>query len=132
MLQLSIFLENSKGRLAQALSVLAELDVNIRALSLADTKDYGVLRLVVDEPEKVEAQLKERSYVVKVTPVWCLHVEDRPGGLALVLNQLVERGVIVEYMYGFVEKADEFAQIVLRVRDQAVMEEAMGDLGIGF
>ncbi|MCL1918151.1 MAG: ACT domain-containing protein [Peptococcaceae bacterium] len=128
MLQLSIFLENAKGRLAQALSVLAELNVNIQALSLADTKDYGVLRLIVDNPEKVEAQLKERAYVVKVTPVWCLRVEDRPGGLAEVLGKLVERGVVVEYMYGFVEKAGEMAQIVLRVRDQAVMEAAMGEL----
>ena len=130
MLQLSIFLENAKGRLAQVLSDLADLDVNIQALSLADTKDYGVLRLIVDHPETVETLLKERSYVVKVTPVWCLHVEDRPGGLAHTLNKLVERGVVVEYMYGFVEKAGEMAQIVLRVRDQAVMEEAMNDLGL--
>jgi hypothetical protein len=130
MLQLSVFLENAKGRLAQALSVLADLNVNIRALSLADTKDYGVLRLIVDDPEKVEAQLKERSYVVKVTQVWCLQVEDRPGGLAEVLNKLVDMGVVVEYMYGFVEKANELAQIVLRVRDQSVMEAALRELGL--
>ena len=130
MLQLSIFLENARGRLSQALNTLAELNVNIRALSLADTKDFGVLRLVVDNPEEVEAQLKERSYVVKVTRVWRLQVEDRPGGLARVLDSLVERGVIVEYMYGFVEKDGELAQIVLRVRDQALMEAAMKDMGM--
>ncbi|MCL1790843.1 MAG: ACT domain-containing protein [Peptococcaceae bacterium] len=131
MLQLSIFLENAKGRLAQALSVLADLNVNIRALSLADTKDFGVLRLVVDDPERVAVLLKERSFVVKVTKVWFLQVEDRPGGLADVLDKLVERGVIVEYMYGFVEKAGELAQIVLRVRDQALMEDAVGELALG-
>jgi hypothetical protein len=131
MLQVSVFLENAKGRLAQVLGDLAEMGVNIKALSLADTKDFGVLRLVVDDAERVEKLLKERLYVVKLTRVWCLQVEDRPGGLAEVLDKLVERGVIVEYMYGFVEKVGELAQIVLRVRDQALMEAAVKDLCIG-
>ncbi|WP_206812892.1 amino acid-binding protein [Paradesulfitobacterium ferrireducens] len=128
MLQLSIFLENSQGRLAQVLSVLAELKVNIRALSLADTKDYGVLRIMVDEPEAVAAKLKERDYVVSTTPVWVLKVHDRAGGLSEVLNQLVEQGVSVEYMYAFVEKAGEAAQVVIRVQDEQVMSEAVKKL----
>jgi len=125
MLQLSIFLENSKGRLAEVLSILADLGVNLRALSLADTKDYGVLRVIVDEPEKVAARLKERECVVSLAPVWALKVPDQAGGLASVLNQLVQEGVIVEYMYAFVEKANEQAQVVLRVRDDKVMAKAM-------
>lgn len=128
MLQLSIFLENSQGRLAQVLSVLAELKVNIRALSLADTKDYGVLRIMVDEPEAVAAKLKERDYVVSTTPVWVLKVPDRAGGLSEVLNKLVEQGVSVEYMYAFVEKAGEAAQVVIRVQDEQVMSEAVKKL----
>lgn len=125
MLQLSIFLENSKGRLAEVLNILSQLGVNLRALSLADTKDYGVLRIIVDEPEKVAAQLKEHNCVVALAPVWVLKVPDRAGGLAGVLNQLVQEGVIVEYMYAFVEKANEHAQVVLRVRDEKIMEKAM-------
>ena len=130
MLQLSIFLENAKGRLAQVLNILAELGVNIRALSLADTKDYGVLRIVVEDPEKVAADLKERNCVVKLTPVWVLKVADSTGGLAEVLNKLVAEGVIVEYMYAFVERANEQAQVVLRVRDEAIMKAATEKLGL--
>lgn len=130
MLQLSIFLENSQGRLAQVLSLLAELNVNIRALSLADTKDFGVLRIMVDEPETVAAKLKEQECVVSITPVWVLKVPDRAGGLAEVLNQLVVHGVTVEYMYAFVEKAGEAAQVVIRVQDENVMREAMGKLTV--
>ena len=125
MLQLSIFLENTKGRLAEVLNLLADLGVNMRALSLADTKDYGVLRIIVDEAESVATQLKERNCVVTLTPVWILKVPDQAGGLAKVLNQLVQEGVIVEYMYAFVEKASEQAQVVLRVRDAEVMAKAM-------
>ncbi len=128
MLQLSIFLENAKGRLANALNLLAELNVNIRALSLADTKDYGVLRIIVEDPEQIADKLREQNCVVKLTPVWVLQVPDRPGGLAEVLNKLVNEGVIVEYMYAFVEKANEQAQVVLRVRDAEVMQAAMDKL----
>lgn len=130
MLQLSIFLENAKGRLAQVLNILAELEVNIRALSLADTKDYGVLRIIVEDAEKVAADLKARSCVVKLTPVWVLKVADATGGLAEILNKLVAEGVIVEYMYAFVEKANEQAQVVLRVRDEEIMKAAMEKLGL--
>lgn len=130
MLQLSIFLENAKGRLAYVLNILADLGVNIRALSLADTKDYGVLRIIVEDPEKVAADLKERNCVVKLTPVWVLKVPDSTGGLAGVLNKLVVEGVIVEYMYAFVEKENEQAQVVLRVRDEAVMKAAMEKLSL--
>lgn len=128
MLQLSIFLENAKGRLANVLNILAELNVNIRALSLADTKDYGVLRIIVEDAENVAAKLKERNCVVKLTPVWVLQVPDKPGGLAEVLNKLVDEGVIVEYMYAFVEKANEQAQVVLRVRDEETMKKALEKL----
>lgn len=125
MLQLSIFLENAKGRLAQVLNLLTELNVNIRALSLADTRDYGVLRLMVENPEEVAARLQEHNVVVKLTPVWTLKVPDRSGGLAEVLNKLVAEGVIVEYMYAFVEKENEQAKVVIRVREADVMQAAV-------
>ncbi|WP_407307548.1 ACT domain-containing protein [Desulfosporosinus sp. SB140] len=130
MLQLSIFLENSKGRLAEVISLLAELKVNLRALSLADTKDYGVLRIIVDEPEHTTEKLRERKVVVSLTQVWALKVPDRTGGLAEVLNQLVQHDVVVEYMYAFVEKENEQAQVVVRVRDQETMENALKKLNL--
>ncbi|NLO97913.1 MAG: ACT domain-containing protein [Peptococcaceae bacterium] len=125
MLQLSVFLENTKGRLAEVLNLLAEFNVNIRALSLADTKDYGVLRVIVENPEEVAEKLKDRNCVVKLTPVWVLRIPDRPGGLADVLNKLVSEGVIVEYMYAFVERENEQAQVVMRVRDTELMQKAV-------
>ncbi|RNC29464.1 MAG: hypothetical protein AWM53_00462 [Candidatus Dichloromethanomonas elyunquensis] len=128
MMQLSIFLENEKGRLAYALNLLAEFNVNIQALSLADTKDYGVLRIIVANPEEVAQQLREHNCVVKLTPVWVLKVPDSSGGLAGVLDKLVNEGVIVEYLYAYVEKANEQAQVVLRVRDTAIMQAAMDKL----
>lgn len=130
MLQLSIFLENAKGRLAHVLNLLAEQKVNIRALSLADTKDYGVLRIIVEKPEEVAEKLRAENCVVKLTPVWVLKVPDRPGGLAETLDKLVQEGVIVEYMYAYVEKENEQAQVVLRVRDTETMQAAMDKLKI--
>lgn len=130
MLQLSIFLENAKGRLAEVLSLLAEFKVNLRALSLADTKDYGVLRIIVDDPEGTTEKLRERKVVVSLTQVWVLKVPDRSGGLAEVLNRLVEEDVIVEYMYAFVEQENRQAQVVIRVQDQEIMEKAMKKLGL--
>ena len=130
MLQLSIFLENAKGRLAEVISLLAELKVNLRALSLADTKDYGVLRIIVDDPEDTAAKLRERKVVVSLTPVWVLEVPDRTGGLAEVLNQLVQQDVIVEYMYAFVEKTYDHAQVVLRVQDQDIMVKAIKNMNL--
>ncbi|NLM21334.1 MAG: ACT domain-containing protein [Peptococcaceae bacterium] len=125
MLQLSVFLENTKGRLAEVLNLLAEFNVNIRALSLADTKDYGVLRVIVENPEEVAAKLKDRNCVVKLTPVWVLKVPDKPGGLASMLNKLVAEGIVVEYMYAFVEREKEQAQVVIRVRDVELMQKAI-------
>jgi hypothetical protein len=125
MLQLSVFLENTKGRLAEVLNLLAEFNVNIRALSLADTKDYGVLRVIVEKPEEVAAKLKDRNCVVKLTPVWVLKVADKPGGLASMLNKLVAEGIVVEYMYAFVERENEQAQVVIRVRDVELMQKAI-------
>lgn len=130
MLQLAIFMENAKGRLANTLNILAELEVNIRALSLADTKDYGVLRIIVENPEEVAEKLRERDCVVKITHVWVLTVPDVPGGLADMLNKLVAQGVIVEYMYAYVEKDKDSAQVVIRVRDNEIMQAAMDKLGL--
>ncbi len=113
--QLSIFLENKAGRLAQVIEILAKTGVNIRALALADTKDFGVLRIIVDEPDKAVKVLKEANVVVKTTDIIAVEVEDTPGGLDKVLKVFKDEEINIEYMYAFVEKNNNNAVLVFRV-----------------
>jgi hypothetical protein len=113
--QLSIFVENREGRLADIMSILAGAKINIRALSLADTKDFGVLRMIVDTPEKAIEALKAKEIVVKTTEIIAVEVEDQPGGLAKVLKVFKDAKINIEYMYAFVEKNNCNAVMVFRV-----------------
>jgi hypothetical protein len=97
--QLSVFLENKAGRLAEVTKVLAAANINIRALSLADTSEFGILRLIVDDPEKARAVLKANEFTVGLTGVIALEVPHRPGGLDAILQLLGQSGINVEYMY---------------------------------
>lgn len=112
--QISIFLENKSGRLAEVTDILAKSGINIRALSLADTADFGILRLIVNDTERAKEVLKEKGFTVGKTEVIAVEVPDRPGGLAGILNVLKEKGVNVEYMYAFVQKSKENAIIIFR------------------
>ncbi|MDR2934517.1 MAG: ACT domain-containing protein, partial [Candidatus Adiutrix sp.] len=103
--QLSIFLENQSGRLAEVMDVLARAEINIRALSLADTSEFGVLRLLADKPEAARAALREQGFQAQITEVAAVEVPDRPGALSRVLNAFHAAGVDVEYMYAFVGQA---------------------------
>jgi len=123
--QLSVFLENRLGRLDEVLKVLKDNQINIRALSLADKANYGILRMIVDNPEKCIAVLKRENVSVNFTPVVAVEVEDRPGGLQDVVRILVENGVNIEYMYAFVEKAGDKAVVVFRVEDTEKAEESL-------
>lgn len=113
--QLSVFLENETGGLADVADVLARAAVDLRALSLADEADFGILRLIVNDPDRATAVLQEAGYTVRRTPVVAVQVPDRPGGLATMLNAL--RGTAVEYMYAFVRKSGEQAMVVFRFHD---------------
>ncbi len=115
--QISIFLENKKGRLWKALSILKESGINIRALSIADTSEFGILRLIVPEPEKAKAALEEGNFVVKMNEVIAVGVPDKPGGLDGILEILNKADINVEYIYAFVEKKGEKAAVVLRTED---------------
>src|SRR5512139_4240039 len=97
--QISIFLENKSGRLAEVTNILSRAGVNIRALSLADTADFGILRLIVNQTEKAKQVLKDNGFTVGKTEVIALEVPDKPGGLAHILSVMTEEGVNVEYMY---------------------------------
>ena len=112
--QISIFLENKAGRLAEVSRVLSEAGVNIRALSLADTSDFGILRLIVDNNDKAKAVLKERGFTVGKTDVVAVEVEDRPGGLSRILDILSRQNINVEYMYAFVQHTGKDAVIIFR------------------
>lgn len=115
--QISIFLENKSGRLAEVTEVLARGGINIRALSLADTADFGILRLIVNDTERAKGILKENGFTVGKTEVIAIEVPDRPGGLAGILNALKGEGINVEYMYAFVQKSGENAIIIFRFDD---------------
>ena len=112
--QISVFLENKPGALTEVTRILGEAGVNIRALSLADTKDFGILRLIVNDNEKAKGVLGAKGFTVRKTEVVAVEVPDRPGGLADILKILSEAGVNVEYLYAFVQQSGSNAIIIFR------------------
>jgi len=120
--QISIFLENRAGRLEEVTRVLGEGGISIRALSLADTSDFGILRLIVSDHEKAKQLLKEHGFTVGRNAVVAVEVSDAPGGLHSVLHLLCGNGINVEYMYAFVHQREESAVIIFRFdrTDQAI------------
>jgi hypothetical protein len=112
--QISIFLENKAGRLSEVTGILARAQVNIRALALADTSDFGVLRLIVDNNAAAEQALKESGFTVRKTMVVAVEVDDRPGGLFNILEILKTARINVEYMYAFIRQSGDKAIMVFR------------------
>ena len=113
--QLSVFLENKSGRLADVTRALAEANINIRALSIADTIDYGLLRLIVNDPVAAKDALARSGFTVALTDVLAIEVADRPGGLAKIIDILARSGINIEYMYAFVGRSGEHAIVVFRI-----------------
>ncbi|MCL6583416.1 MAG: ACT domain-containing protein [bacterium] len=120
--QISIFLENRRGRLAEVTQLLGDHKINIRAISLADTSDFGIVRLIVNDTEKAYTVLKSAGLTVNKNDVIAVEIPDEPGGLATVLNVLKAAGLNVEYLYGFLEKKTDKAIIIFRFDD---MNEAL-------
>ena len=123
--QISIFIENKSGRLAEITGILGDNGINIRALSLADTSDFGILRLIVDDSKKALKVLKEQRFTVSITHVIGVEVSDSPGGLTGILQTLDKNNVNVEYMYAFVERSGDNAVIIFRFDD---VDEAIAAL----
>lgn len=117
--QIAVFLENKSGRLAEITSILAENEINIRALSVADTADFGILRLIVNKVEEAQAVLKKGGFTVSKTDVVAVAVPDRVGGLAEVLGAVTQDGYNVEYMYAYAHRADGSAVMIFRFDDMA-------------
>jgi len=125
--QISVFLENKSGRLLDVTRSLGESGVNIRAMCVADTSDFGVVRLIVDDPDRARDSLKESGFTVKETTVIAVEVDDDPGGLGKVMTPLVEQEMNIEYLYCFLEKAAGKAIVIIRVEEA---EQAVGALKI--
>lgn len=116
--QISVFLENRAGQLAEITSVLADRGIDIRAISIAETADYGVLRMIVDDAEKATSILLSGGYILSLTPVLAVAVSDLPGGLAPVLALLAEGNIDIEYMYSLFTHVEGQAYMVFRVSDE--------------
>lgn len=121
--QISVFLENRSGRLAEVTRVLAEQAINIRALSLADTSDFGILRLIVSDFTRAQAVLQQSGFTTGRTEVIAVAVADNPGGLYTILDMFTDRDINVEYMYAFTQQTSQEAVLVFRFdRTQAAFE----------
>jgi len=123
--QISIFLENRPGTLAEVLEVLGEHAINIRAMSVADTADFGILRLIVNDPDKVGKILKAANFAAKTTSVLTMKVTDQPGGLLSEIKKLTAAGINIEYVYAFAASATAEARVVLKVDDLEKAERVL-------
>ena len=115
--QLSIFLQNRMGSLSKPLEVLTVADVNIRAMCMADTSEFGILRLVVDDPEKGKEALEQNNFLVKITEIIGVEMNDTPGGLTNVLNTIKENNIDLEYLYAFTHEKEGKAILLLHADD---------------
>ena len=127
--QISVFIENKKGALASATRYLADNGINIRALSIADTQDFGILRIICDDPKQTEAILKNGGFISTVTDVLATEIADKPGSMATILEVLADAQVVVEYTYAFLAP-DGHAYMIFRVDDNAVASAALAGAGI--
>ena len=128
--QLSVFVENKPGRLSDVIEALGKNDIDISALSLADTSEYGILRLIVNKPDEAKKLLRESGVIVKIAEVVAVPMDDTPGGLSKILSVFAQNGVNVEYMYAFAGAVSGKALMVVKVTDADMAEKALDDAGI--
>lgn len=128
--QLSIFVENREGRLAQITEVLAAAQIDIRAISVADTSDFGILRLIVDDPEKAVKALKAAGMTVSLTDVIAIGINDKPGEFAKAMRILADHHITVEYMYAFISRDKGKAFVIIRVDNDEKAVQALQETGI--
>lgn len=131
-IQISIFLENKAGRLAHVTRVLGDAGINIRALSIADTSDFGILRVIVNDPDKAYRTLREAEFTVSETEVIAVQVPDSPGGLASVLEQMAEENLNIEYLYAFIGSSGNDALVIFKVEDIEKARDSFKARGINF
>lgn len=127
--QLTVFVENKQGTLVDITETLADHDINLRALSIADTRDFGILRLIVNDNDTACKTLSEQGYLIKITEVVGVKIGDAPGKLSKALQVLDEAGINMEYLYAFMARTEKHAYVVLRVADNAAAEAALEAAG---
>ena len=127
--QLTVFVQNRKGTVVSVTDILAKNNINLRALSIAETQDFGILRLIVNDEKAAEKVLDENGYLIKVIDVVGVKIGDAPGKLTAALDVLDKAGINVEYLYAFMARTEKHAYVVLRVEDNAVAEAALVDAG---
>ena len=127
--QLTIFVENKQGTMVSVTGTLASHDVNIRALSIAETESFGILRLIVNDNETAEKTLSAEGYIFKATDVVGVKIGDAPGKLTAALDVLDKANINVEYLYAFMARTEKHAYVVLRVEDNGAAEKALEDAG---
>ena len=127
--QLTVFVQNKKGTVVAVTDILAKNNVNLRALSIAETQDFGILRLIVDDESTAERVLAESGYIIKVIDVLGVKIGDAPGKLTSALDVLDKADINVEYLYAFMARTERHAYVVLRVEDNAVAEAALTEAG---
>ena len=125
--QISVFLENRIGQLSEITRLLAQEHVDLRALSIAETSDYGLARMIVDDSYKASSILLQHGDILSMTPVWAVEVPDTPGGLADLLNVLAEKRIDVEYMYSLFTRREGRAYMVLRITNEPQFLSALGE-----
>jgi len=129
--QVSVFLENKSGRLAEVTSILGSNDIDITALTIADTAEFGILRLIVDKPDKAVEVLRKHNFSVDITEVIAIRVDNKPGGLSVALNHLQDNNIGIEYMYSYLgNTGDGKAIIIIRVEDTQSTVKILKDNGI--
>jgi len=128
--QISVFLENKKGALAEVTGFIASHGINLYALSIADSQDFGILRIITDDPDNAREMLKNEGYTVTATSVLAVEIDDTPGSMASILNVLTDADVIVEYTYAFIGKAANKAYMIFRVDNKDKANEALSKSGI--
>ncbi len=127
--QLTVFVQNRKGTIVAVTDILAKNDINIRALSIAETQDFGILRLIVNDENAAEKVLKQQGYLIKVVDVVGVKIGDAPGKLTAALDVLDKKDINVEYLYAFMTRTEKHAYVVLRVENNADAEAALSDAG---
>ena len=127
--QLTVFVQNKKGTVVEVTDILSRNNINLRALSIAETQDFGILRLIVNDEATAERVLTENGYLIKVIDVVGVKISDAPGKLTEALSVLDEENINVEYLYAFMARTEKHAYVVLRVEDNAVAEASLAGAG---
>lgn len=127
--QLTVFVENKQGSVVSITETLSKHNINIRALSIAETEAFGILRLIVDDEATAEKILADEEYLIKITEVVGVKIGDAPGKLSGALGVLDQNGINVEYLYAFMSRTEKHAYVVLRVEDNTAAEKALTDAG---